>query len=159
MIFVTVGTHTQSFNRILKEIDRLVQSKKIREDVIAQIGHSTYEPNKIKWFRFRKSIDDLYKNSRIVVCHGGAGSIIKAITNGTPTIAVPRYKRFGEHVNDHQIEIVRELEKEGKLTGVYDIKKLGDAILNIRKVKKAKKSSGICDEIDKLLRCIAIRQN
>ena len=49
MIFVTVGTHEQQFNRLLKYIDQLVINGVITEDVIMQTGFSTYEPRCCRW--------------------------------------------------------------------------------------------------------------
>jgi len=146
MIFVTVGTHTQSFNRLLREMDSI--AKKTRKKVIAQIGHSTYEPKNMDWFRFRDSIDDLYKKADIVICHGGAGSIMNALVNKKPVIGVPRYKKFDEHVNDHQIDLVKNMEREGKIIAVYDIRKLETAISRVKKIKKLKTKSVVCEEIE-----------
>ena len=150
MIFVTVGTHTQSFNRLLVEMDEIAKNSK--EKAIAQIGHSTYIPQHMEWFRFRDSIDDLYKNARLIVCHGGAGSILNALVNNKPVIAIPRYKKYGEHVNDHQIELVKELKQEGKILVIYDIKNLRKAIFKIRKFKKIISTNKICDEIENFLK-------
>lgn len=149
MIFVTVGTHTQSFNRLLEEMDSV--AKKTGKKIIAQIGHSSYEPKNMEWFRFRDSIDDLYKKADIVVCHGGAGSILNALTNKKSVIAVPRYKKFDEHVNDHQIELVKKMEQEGKIIAVYNIKKMKAAISNAKKLKKLKMENRVCREIEKFL--------
>ena len=44
MIFVTVGTHEQQFNRLIKFIDELKRDKVIVEDVIMQTGFCTYKP-------------------------------------------------------------------------------------------------------------------
>ena len=44
MIFVTVGTHEQGFDRLIKEIDRLKEQNVIEEDVIIQKGYTEYEP-------------------------------------------------------------------------------------------------------------------
>jgi len=150
MIFVTVGTHTQSFNRLLEEMDKIAGS--IKEKVIAQIGHSSYEPKNMEWFRFRDSIDDLYKKARIVICHGGAGSILNGLINKKSIIAVPRYKKFNEHVNNHQIELVKELEKEGKILAVYDIKNLRKTIFKTKKSKRLISKSKICNQIESFLR-------
>lgn len=49
MIFVTVGTHEQPFNRLVKAIDKLKKDGVITEDVIMQTGYSTYEPKYCKW--------------------------------------------------------------------------------------------------------------
>ena len=53
MIFVTVGTHEQPFNRLIQKIDELKKDGIINEDVIIQTGFSTYEP---KYFFFSKLI-------------------------------------------------------------------------------------------------------
>ena len=49
MIFVTVGTHEQPFNRLIEFIDNLKRDGKIQEEVIMQTGFSTYEPKYCKW--------------------------------------------------------------------------------------------------------------
>ena len=150
MMFVTVGTHRQSFNRLLKEMDEI--AKRRRGRVIAQIGNSSYEPKNMEWFRFRDSIDDLYKKADAVVCHGGAGCIMNALANEKPVVAVPRYKNFEEHVNDHQIELVKKMEQEGKVIGVYNIKNLRGAIAKSKRIKKVKTENRICEEIERFLK-------
>ncbi|MCI6236846.1 MAG: multidrug MFS transporter, partial [Firmicutes bacterium] len=49
MIFVTVGTHEQPFNRLVQKIDDLKRDGVITEDVVIQTGFSTYEPKYCKW--------------------------------------------------------------------------------------------------------------
>lgn len=49
MIFVTVGTHEQPFNRLVKAVDELKRDGIITEDVIMQTGFSTYEPKYCQW--------------------------------------------------------------------------------------------------------------
>jgi len=153
MIFVTVGTHTQSFNRLLEEMDRLAGRGEIKEKVVAQIGHSSYEPKNIKWFRFEtfEKLSRFYKESRIIISHGGAGSILNGLSNNKPVIAVPRLEKYGEHVNDHQLDLVKKLEEKKKIIAVYDIKKLKAAILKAKEVKKPKTENKICEEIEKYL--------
>jgi len=153
MIFVNVGTHTQSFNRLLEEIDRLVGKGEIKEKVVAQIGHSSYEPKNIEWFRFEtfKKLFKFYRESRIIICHGGAGNILNGLSNGKPVVAVPRLKKFDEHVNDHQLDLVKKLEKKKKIIAVYDIKKLKGAILKVKEIKKPRTENKICEEIETFL--------
>jgi len=134
MIFVTVGTHTQGFNRLLKEIDKLAARKKIRRRVLAQTGHSTYEPTSIEWFRFTTptGFKKLCEKSKIIVTHAGAGNTITALSSNRPVVVVPRLRKFGESVDDHQLQLTKKLEKEGKIIGVYDIGDLGKSIKNAR---------------------------
>ena len=51
MIFVTVGTHEQPFNRLVQKIDELKKAGMIQDDVIIQTGFSTYEPKYCQWSR------------------------------------------------------------------------------------------------------------
>jgi len=130
MIFVTVGTSQKSFNRLIKKVDELIAEKKIDEDVIMQIGHSTYIPKNAKWFRFApyKEMKEMNKKARLVITHGGVGSILTALFYGKTVIAVPRMKKYDEHVDDHQLELVKQLSEEKKVIGVFDIDKLEEAI-------------------------------
>jgi len=154
MIFVTVGTHTQSFDRLLKEIDTLVKNKKIKEKVIMQIGHSDYEPNNVEWFRFTtfEKLNNIHKKARIVITHGGAGCIIDALSNKKSVIAVPRFKKFNEHVNDHQLDLVKALAEHKRIYPVYDISRLENAIHEIKKIKQLKSTKdSLCKEIERTL--------
>lgn len=154
MIFVTVGTHTQSFNRVLEEVDRLLESGRIREKVVMQIGYSTYEPKNAEWFRFTTfdKLKEIHKKARIVITHGGAGCILDALTNNKPVIAVPRLRKFNEHVNDHQLDLVRALAKHKKIYPVYDINKLESTIQKIKRPKTLKLTKdALCKEIKEFL--------
>lgn len=134
MIFVTVGLHTQGFERLIKKIDEI--ARLIEEEVVTQIGYSAHEPKNTKWFRFvdNKDIASLYEKARVVVTHGGAGCILTALSYGKPLIVVPRLKKFHEHVDDHQVQLAQELEKQGLLTVVYDVNDLVNLVRNARKI-------------------------
>lgn len=123
MIFVTVGTHNQSFERLIKAVDKLVEQKKINEEVIIQTGYTNYRPKNCKWFKFIpfQNFVRICKKSNIVITHGGVGSIMIPLKLKKPTIVVPRLKNFGEHSDNHQLQIVKELEKQKKIIAVYDI--------------------------------------
>jgi UDP-N-acetylglucosamine transferase subunit ALG13 len=129
------------FDRLLKEIDRLKKIGEIREKIIEQIADSKYIPKHVdEYFRYAslKRMEYLNKKADIVITHGGVGSIFTSLTYNKPTIVVPRYKRFNEHTDDHQLQITKELEKEEKIIAVYDIKNLKDAIEEAKKVNKRK---------------------
>lgn len=128
MIFVTVGAGKIDFERLIEKMDRI--ASKIDEKVIMQIGITNYQPVNAEHFRFlpRNQIGDLYKNARVVVCHAGIGTILTALEYSKPTIVVPRLKEYGEHHDNHQLEIANELEKEGKIISIYNINNLEDAL-------------------------------
>nr|WP_270251111.1 glycosyltransferase [Coprococcus catus] len=133
MIFVTVGTHEQPFNRLIKKIDELKESGIIQEDVIIQTGFSTYEPKHCQWSKlipYQQMIKNV-ADAHIVITHGGPASFIMPLQIGKTPIVVPRQHQFNEHVNDHQVEFARNVEKRmGTIIPVEDIEELGDVITN-----------------------------
>lgn len=133
MIFVTVGTHEQPFNRLVQEIDNLKRDGVITEDVIIQTGYSTYEPKYCQWEKlipYKQMIKNV-EDARIVITHGGPASFIMPLQIGKTPIVVPRQKKFDEHVNDHQVEFARNVaERMGTIIPVEDITQLGKIITN-----------------------------
>ena len=137
MIFITVGTQRFQFNRLLKEVDKLISENKITEEVFAQIGYSTYKP---KYYNFKDFINsEEYENilakSNIVITHGGTGTIIKAVKHRKKVIAIPRLKAFGEHVDNHQMQIISEFNEIGFLQKVEDINNLSDIIEKMNNIE------------------------
>lgn len=109
MIFVTVGTHEQPFNRLVEYIDKLKEKGKIEEEVIIQTGYSTYQPQYCEWKKLYpyQEMVKLVEEARIVITHGGPSSFIMPLQIGKTPIVVPRQYKFGEHVNDHQVAFVK----------------------------------------------------
>ena len=127
MIFVTVGTHEQPFNRLIKEVHRLVETGVIKDDVFIQTGYSTYEPQFCKWsslISFDK-MNELMETSDIIITHGGPATFMSAIANGKKPIVVPRQEKYDEHVNDHQVDFAQQVkEKYNSIEVVTEISKL-----------------------------------
>jgi beta-1,4-N-acetylglucosaminyltransferase len=129
LIFVTVGG-MHAFERLVREMNRIADE--LDEQVVMQIGSTDYEPKNCDYFKFMAAneIEELYARARVVVCHAGIGSILTAMQYNKPLILVPRMKRYGEHIDDHQTEIAREIESRG-ITVVYDIGNLKSAVKNV----------------------------
>ena len=127
MIFVTVGTHEQPFNRLVKKVDDLKKNGIIQEDVIIQTGFSTYEPQYCQWSKlipYQQMVKNV-EDARIVITHGGPASFIMPLQIGKTPIVVPRQHQFNEHVNDHQVEFARNVAKRmGTIIPVEDIETL-----------------------------------
>lgn len=133
MIFVTVGTHEQPFNRLVNKVDELKRDGVITEDVIIQTGFSTYEPKYCLWSKLIPYQDMIknVENARIVITHGGPASFIMPLQIGKTPIVVPRQRQFNEHINDHQVEFTRKVaERLGTIIAIEDITTLGDTITN-----------------------------
>lgn len=133
MIFVTVGTHEQQFNRLIKYVDNLKRDGIIKEEVIMQTGFSTYEPKYCEW---RKLIPykEMIKNveeARIVITHGGPASFIMPLQIGKTPIVVPRQHKFDEHVNDHQVDFANQVSRRmNSIINIEDILELENITVN-----------------------------
>ncbi len=128
MIFVTVGTHEQQFNRLIAYVDKL----NLPEEVVIQKGYSDYEPENCKCAKLLpySKMTEYVERARLVITHGGPSSIMMPLQIGKIPIVVPRQKKFNEHVNDHQLEFVQKISESGNIIPVYDIDDLKDVILN-----------------------------
>lgn len=148
MIFVTVGTHEQPFNRLVKCMDGLKKDGTIAEEVIIQTGYSTYEPQYCRWqklFPYQEMLK-LVNDARIVITHGGPSSFIMPLQIGKTPIVVPRRHEFNEHVNNHQVLFAKAVAKRmGTIIVVDDISELANTIKNydiiIGDMKKVVKSN------------------
>jgi len=132
MIFVTVGTDHHPFERLIKEVDRLKEKEFIQEDVFIQKGSASYTPRSCHYnniIPFTKLLDKLHK-ARIAITHGGPGSIMPLLYQGKIPVVVPRQKKFGEAVDDHQVSFARKLEREGRILAVFNIEDLKTKIEN-----------------------------
>ena len=129
MIFVTVGTHEQPFDRLIRKVDELKRDGVIAEEVVIQTGYSTYEPEYCQWSKLIP-YEQMVKNveeARMVITHGGPASFIMPLQMGKIPVVVPRQSQFGEHVNDHQLEFARALlQRQGNILVVEDIGQLKD---------------------------------
>lgn len=113
MILVLLGTFPAPFLRPLKEIEQLCKDGFISENVIVQNGYTAF---KSQFLTFRPFIspddlDDLYKEANLIIAHAGTGSLIKGLKFNKKVIAIARLAKFGEVVDDHQVEILEEFAK------------------------------------------------
>lgn len=106
MIFVTVGSRNYPFDRLFRKLDELYEDGTLIEEMFAQTGTSTYKPKHYEYKDFISQDEFLTKinEANIVVSHGASGSIMKALNAGKKVIAVTRLEKYGEHINDHQIQ-------------------------------------------------------
>ena len=115
MIFVSYGTEEFLFERLTSNIHSIINNNKYhKEEFVLQMGQSynkKYNSNKnVIAFRYctNDSFNKYVEDARIIITHGGVGSIITALSRGKIPIVIPRYKKYGEQVDDHQTQIVNE---------------------------------------------------
>lgn len=132
------GTQDKEFPRLLSEVERLIETGKINDKVIAQIGYTKFETKlpkskmRIIEFTTPKQIQKLIKDSNFIITHGGVATIIEGINNGKKVIAVPRLKKYKEHVNDHQLQIIENFNDSGYIIGIKDLSELEYALNRVR---------------------------
>ena len=156
MIFITLGSQKFQFNRMLIEIDKLIEEKKITDDVFAQIGASDYKPKNFKYKNFltQDEFKEYMKSANLVITHAGTGAIVTALKNDKLVIAIPRLAKFGEHVDDHQLQIIDEFKELNFIEPVYNIEQLADALELVKKNKYNKYISNtqrFIDDIEKYI--------
>jgi UDP-N-acetylglucosamine transferase subunit ALG13 len=145
MIFVTVGTHEQSFDRLVRKIDDLIKARNITGDVFIQTGYSKYIPRfcpSKKFISYQKFIYYIRKADPVIT-HGGPGSIMPVLDSGKIPIVVPRQKKYNEHVDDHQIHFVKKLNSLERIISVYDIETLCQAIKTYHNIYREKQNPTI----------------
>jgi UDP-N-acetylglucosamine transferase subunit ALG13 len=134
MIFVTIGSAVEGieFTRLIKKMDEI--AGKLDEEVVMQIGTVPYEPQHAKYFRYTSYQENLsyFQKASLVIGHGGTGTILNALKFQTPIIVVPRRHHFGEHVDDHQVEMAQKIEGNPLVHVVYEIEDLENTIKKIR---------------------------
>ena len=140
MILVTLGTQDKGFERLLKQIELEIDKKNITEKVVVQAGYTKYESDKMEIFDFvsNQELEKLVKSSRIIITHGGVGSILMGLKSDKVVIAAPRLKKYKEHTNDHQKQIVSEFSKRGYILELKDFSRLGKLLLKANTFKPKK---------------------
>ena len=133
MVLVMLGTQNNSFHRLLEEIEKCMDNGIINEEVIVQAGGTKYISEKMKIFELisNEELTQYIKEANYIICHGGVGSIVSSIKAGKKVIAVPRYEKYGEHVNDHQVQIVESFTDQGFICGIHEVSELEKAISEI----------------------------
>ena len=158
MIFVTVGTHEQQFNRLVEYMDKW--SMNHNEEVVIQTGFSTYEPKNASWSKLfpYNIMFEMVEKARIVITHGGPSSFIMPLQIGKIPIVVPRKHELDEHVNDHQVDFCRKVaERQKNIIVIENIENLSIILeeydVMINKMDKCVYSNNqkFCNEFEKIV--------
>ncbi len=130
MIFVTVGNDHHDFSRLISKIVQLVNTRKDLEFII-QHGHTKIDDSldaKCAQFFSRVEFNSYLKKAEQVITHAGAGTLLQLTQNGIVPLVVPRLYAYGEHLNDHQMDIATEFENIGLCKVVRDVAILDDLL-------------------------------
>lgn len=140
MIFLTVGTQFP-FDRLVRAVDEAVDRNLVHDPVYAQIGTSSYRPRNFESVTFldKHKFDELCRRSSAIISHAGMGIITLALEYNKPLLVMPRLKKHGEVVNDHQVAIAGKLTATGFALAAKNSK---DLMQKIKKLKSFRTPNG-----------------
>ena len=124
MIFVPLGTQAMDFSRCLKMLDEMIEHYHITEQVIVQMGNSTYKSKNFEVLPFvpEETFKEYIARATVVISHAGSGALFGSIKKGKKVIAVARLKQYHEMIDDHQTELTRKLSEGGYIIdGTYSL--------------------------------------
>lgn len=160
MIFVTLGANPHPFTRLAKKMDEMVGNGEIKEDVVMQLGTTPYKPLHIKNCKkfFETGAggehEKILRDCSLIISHAGLGNIMQAKKFRKPIIVVPRRKKYGEHIDDHQLEIAKYMEKRGMCIAVYGLGELKEKIREAKKMKLEYADKKSSEAVKMIKRCV-----
>ena len=159
MIFITLGTQDKPFNRLLEAVQREIDKGNIKDKVIVQAGYTKFKSKDMEVFDLipMDEFDKLMNKCDLLITHGGVGSIVGGLNKDKVVIAAARLEKYGEHLNDHQLQIIDNFSKAGYILGLDNFDDLGDLLEQAKSFKPKKYKSNkekfiklIENEIEKL---------
>lgn len=141
MIFLTVGTYPLPFERLIKAIDAEIINGHVDDEVFAQIGECPYKPSSMKYVNMlpKEEFDRKFHEASAIISHAGIGTIQMALDDDKPLLVMPRSKKYGEVVNDHQLATARKFEELGHVVAAYDVDGLREGIRKLKDFKPQKR--------------------
>lgn len=136
MILVTLGTQKEQFTRLLDYIEK----SNINDEIIVQAGHTKYDSKKMKIFDFipYEKMTEYIKKADLIITHAGTGSILMPMKQGKKIIACARLEKYGEHVDDHQLQIIEIFRDEGYILEIKEFDDLDNIMNKLEKFKPKK---------------------
>jgi UDP-N-acetylglucosamine transferase subunit ALG13 len=159
MIFITLGTQDKPFNRLLEAVQREIDKGNIKDKVVVQAGYTKFKSKDMEVFDLipMDEFDKLMNKCDLLITHGGVGSIVGGLNKDKVVIAAARLEKYGEHLNDHQLQIIDNFSKAGYILGLDNFDDLGDLLEQAKSFKPKKYKSNkekfiklIENEIEKL---------
>lgn len=129
-LFVPLGTQKFPFGRIITALNQLVDSGKYKADEI--VMQSALYPVKPNFTHFGLIPNDKFnrymREVEVVVTHSGVNSIISCMEMDKPLVVCPRLHEYGEHVDNHQMEIATLMHDKYDVLICTDMKDLPELI-------------------------------
>lgn len=136
-MFVTIGNATQGFSRLLGAVDRLAgQGYFAGDPVLVQSGSNSNFPTahciQIPFLSMEGFLAKIIE-ADLVITHAGAGTLLHVLLAGKVPVVMPRRRKYGELIDDHQLELVEVLAVEGRIIPALEPADLPSAIARARR--------------------------
>lgn len=140
MILVLLGTQDKPFTRLLEAVQKQIDKKIIKEEVIVQAGHTKFDSKDMKIFDLMPNEDILKYEEKadLIITHGGVATIMECLRKGKKIIAAARLEKYKENKNDHQLQIIEAFFESGHILKLDNFDDLGKLIKNIKGFKPKK---------------------
>ena len=135
-IFVTVGNATQGFSRLLNAVADLLEGEIFAGDeTFVQSGNNPdFQSPYCEYRAFLASevFAEKIAEADLILSHGGAGTLVHTLQAGKVPVVMPRRSKYGEIIDDHQVELVQALAQAGRIVPAYEPEDLVQAIHDVR---------------------------
>lgn len=133
MILVTLGTQKEPFTRLLDYIEK----SNIKEKTIVQVGYTKYNSKKMEMFDFipYEKMNEYIEKADLIITHSGTGSVLMPLKKGKKVIVCARLQKYGEHVDDHQKQLVDVFKEEGYVLELDETTSLNKLLKQVKDFK------------------------
>ena len=140
MIFITLGTQDKTFPRLLKSIEKFIKNGVIKDKVFVQAGTTKYKSSvmDIKDFVDMETFKKYIMDSDLIITHGGVGTILEGLKNNKKIIGCARLEKYGEHVNNHQVQLLERFSEDGYIIYAEDLDKFDEYYRKVKDFKPKK---------------------
>jgi UDP-N-acetylglucosamine transferase subunit ALG13 len=136
MIFITFGTIPYPFDRFVDWVKIMLEESVITEKIFIQHGISNISAIE-KHYLVKASpilslseMDRMIDRSRLIISHAGQGTTRKLAATNKSFGIVPRLFKYGEHVDDHQLQFAQSVYREFKICYCDSIDDFKELIIN-----------------------------
>jgi UDP-N-acetylglucosamine transferase subunit ALG13 len=100
---------------LVEFVDQAVETECLRDNIFAQIGSAARKPRNFEYVASleREAYERCFREASAIISHAGIGTIAMALRHHKPLLVVPREKKYGELVNDHQVETAEAFVNKG----------------------------------------------
>ena len=155
MIFLAVGTQFP-FDRLVKVVDSVLDDSSQDGELFAQIGQSSYKPRNFKSVAYldKQRFDRYFKEASAIISHAGMGMIMMALDYEKPLLVMPRLKKYGEVVNNHQVAIATRFSELRHILVAHSEEELPQKVQllkTFRPVPRENQAKAVADRIRRFL--------